>query len=164
MKSTTALLIALSLAGCASTSEADGRDLLAQRTFLGADKAEVWEAVLANLRANDIPVVVADFERGRIRARQHNYLNERWAACTDLDRRNFDPLSPANLGIRSAPLYRGVDLKVEVKETATGTRLALDPRYTDVGRDYGRREYAVQIRCRSTGILEQALFTAIGNR
>ena len=131
-----------------------------ERDYSGVTKAEVWEAVISSLEANDIPVIASDFERGKIRARQHNYLNGLWAACPSLDTPNFNPLSPANLRGRAWPLYRGVDLRLEITGTATGTQLALDPRYYNVGRDYGRREFAIQVHCRSTGILEQVLFKA----
>ncbi|MDH3660724.1 MAG: hypothetical protein OEU92_12000 [Alphaproteobacteria bacterium] len=155
-------LLALMLAACISTTEAGTRGLSAEQVYAGTSKAEVWQAVMKSLEANDLPVVAADFERGKIRARQHNYLDVRFAACPNLDNRSFDPLSPANFGVRSAPLYRGVDLRLEISETETGTRLSLDPRYYNVGRDLGRREFAIQIHCRSTGVLEQALFTAAG--
>lgn len=159
MKLTTPLL-ALMLTGCIPATEAGTRPPLSERVYLGSTKAEVWQSVMTSLEANDIPVVAADYDRGRIRARQHNYLNGRFAACPNIDRRSFDPLSPANLGIRAAPLHRGVDLRVEIAGTATGTRLSLDPRYTHVGRDDGRRAFAFQIDCRSTGVLEQTLFNA----
>lgn len=153
-------LLALLLTGCAPLAEAGTRELPVQRIYADATKAEVWDAVMTSLRANDLPVVAADFRQGKIRVRQHNYLNGRWAACPNIDRRSFDPLAPANLGIRTAPLYRGVDLRLEITATKTGTRLALDPRFFDVGRDDGRRAFAFQTRCRSTGILEQALIDA----
>ncbi len=163
MKSKT-ILLALLLIGSLPMTEAGSDELPVQQVYPHATKAEVWQSVMASLRAQDLPVVANDFERGKIRVRQHNYLDARWAACPTIDRVSFDPLSPVNLGIRSAPLYRGTDLRLQVTETATGTQLALDPRYSDVGRDYGRRRFAVQIACRSTGVLEQALFTAAGTR
>lgn len=157
-----AAMVTLMLIGWVPVAQAgSGSSPLIERSFAGQSKAELWAAVLASLRHNDIPVVAADFKRGKIRARQHNYLNGRWAACPNLDRRSFDPASPANLGVRSAPLYRGVDLRLEITKTATGTQLALDPRYYNVGRDDGRRAFAIQVRCRSTGVLEQTLFTAV---
>ena len=159
MKSMTVLLALLLMSGAAIT-KAGSEELPVRQVYAHMTKAEVWQSVMAGLRANDLPVVGADFQRGKIRVRQHNYLDNRWAACPNIDRVRFDPLSPVNIGIRSAPLYRGVDLRLEVTETATGTQLALDPRYTDVSRDYGRRSFAVQIRCRSTGVLEQILFKA----
>lgn len=158
------LLLPLILTACVSTTEAGTRGPLAEHVYASASKADVWQAVMASLEENDLPVVAADFERGKIRARQHNYLDRRFAACPNLDNRSFDPLSPANLRGRSWPLYRGVDLRLEITGTETGTRLSLDPRYTDVGRDYGRRDFAIQVRCRSTGVLEQALFSAAGSR
>ncbi|MEM7041328.1 MAG: hypothetical protein AAF543_00820 [Pseudomonadota bacterium] len=159
-----AAALALALFGCAPTTDAGAEQPVAERIYAGANKADVWKAVVNALDANDLPVVAADVERGKIRVRQHNYLDRRFAACPSLDSRSFDPVSPVNLGVRSAPLYRGTDLRIEITETETGIRLALDPRYTDVGRDYGRREFALQIRCRTTGVLEQALFTAADNQ
>ncbi len=161
MKSVTTLL-ALLLIGSAPMNEASSEDLRVREVYPHVTKAEAWQSVMAGLSANDLPVTSADFERGNIRVRQHNYLDNRWAACPNIDRLSFDPLSPVNINIRSAPLYRGVDLRLEITETATGTQLALDPRYSDVGRDYGRRAFAFQVRCRSTGVLEQILFTAVG--
>ncbi|MGI9417271.1 MAG: hypothetical protein ACR2RA_05470 [Geminicoccaceae bacterium] len=158
----TASFFALMLTGCAPVTEAGIDNPRAERIFAGATKTEVWQAVMTSLEASDLPVVAADFDQGKIRARQHNYLDRRWAACPSPDLRSFDPLSPVNLGARSSPLYRGVDLRLEVAETETGTRLALDPRYSDVGRDDGRSTFAFQISCRSTGVLEQTLFTAAG--
>lgn len=157
-------LFALILISCAPVTEAGTERPLAEQVYSGATKAEVWEAVMSSLEAHDLPVVAADFDRGKIRARQHGYLNRRFAACPNIDIRSFDPLSPANLRVRSSPLYRGVDLRLEITGTETGTRLALDPRYTDVDRDDGRREFAIQIRCRSTGVLEQKLFDAADDR
>lgn len=154
--------LALIIIGCLPTAEAGTPQLYAEQGFSGTTKAEVWKAVMTSLEENDLPVVAADFERGKIRVRQHNYLDGRFAACPNIDRRNVNPLSPANLGSRSWPLYRGVDLRLEISGTETGTRLSLDPRYYDVGRDDGRRAFAIQIRCRSTGVLEQILFTAAG--
>ena len=162
MKSTT-LLLALLLTGAPMT-QAGSEQLPVQQVYPHATKTEVWQSVMAGLRANDLPVLAADFERGKVRVRQHNYLDSRWAACPTVDQVSFDPLSPVNLGIRSAPFYRGTDLRLEITETATGTQLALDPRFSDVGRDYGRRSFAFQIRCRSTGVLEQALLTAANTR
>jgi hypothetical protein len=105
-------------------------------------------------------VVAADFEQGVIRARQHNYLNQAWASCWPAHRRSFDPTHGSNLRVRSSPLYRGVDLRLEITETPSGVRLALDPHYSNVGRDTQRRRFAFQIPCQSTGVLEQELFTA----
>lgn len=155
-------LFALVLIGCMPAMTAGAGTAFDQQAYAGATKADVWNAVMTSLAVNDLPVVGADFERGKIRARQHGYLDRRWAACPTVDRRSFDPLSPANLGVRSSPLYRGVDLRLEITETATGIRLALDPRFSDVGRDGGRRNFAFQFRCRSTGVLEQVLFSAAG--
>ncbi len=152
--------LALAVLGGLTALPVSAGGLGAERVYSGATKAEVWQAVISSLEANDIPVVASDFEHGKIRARQHNYLDGRWAACPSLDAPNFNPLSPANLRGRSWPLYRGVDLRLEITGTETGTQLALDPRYYNVGRDYGRREFAIQVRCRSTGILEQMLFSA----
>lgn len=152
--------LALAMLGCLTALPVNAGGLGVERVYSGTTKAEVWEAVIASLEANDIPVVASDFERGKIRARQHNYLNGHWAACPSIDAPNFNPLSAANLRGRAWPLYRGVDLRLEITGTATGTQLALAPRYYNVGRDYGRREFAIQVRCRSTGILEQLLFNA----
>lgn len=154
--------LALTVMSCVSAAQVNAGNPNIERVYTGATKADVWQAVVASLEANDIPVIASDFDRGKIRARQHNYLDGRWAACPNLDTANFDPLSPVNLRARTWPLYRGVDLRLEITGTETGTQLALDPRYYNVGRDYGRREFAVQVRCRSTGILEQALFNAAG--
>ena len=99
-------------------------------------------------------------DRARCASGNTNYLNRRWAACPNIDYRSFNPLSPANIGVRTSPLYRGVDLRLEITATETGTRLAMDPRFFDVGRDGGRREYAFQMRCQSTGVLEKVLFDA----
>lgn len=156
-------ILALTLIASVSSAEAGTRSLLAEQAIAGTTKAEAWQAVMASLEANDLPVVASDFERGSIRVRQYNYLDHRFAACPTLDNRDFDPLSSTNLRARSWPLYRGVDLRLEITGTETGIRLALDPRYYDVGRDYGRREFAVQISCRSTGVLEQALFSAVSD-
>ena len=155
-------LFALALIGCLPAMTVGAETSFDEQAYAGATKADVWKAVMNSLAANDLPVVGADFERGKIRVRQHNYLNRRWAACPNIDRQSFDPLSPANLGIRSSPLYRGVDLRLEITETATGTRLALDPRFTNVGRDVNRRSFSFQFRCQSTGVLEQVLFSAAG--
>jgi hypothetical protein len=156
-------ILALMLIGSTSALQAGTERWGAEQLYSGKSKETVWQAVMASLEVNDIPVVASDFEQGRIRARQHNYLDGRWAACPNLDRRSVDPLSAANLGARSWPVYRGVDLKLEISGTATGTQLALDPRYYTVGRNYGRqRDFAVQVRCQSTGVLEHALFTAAG--
>lgn len=133
---------------------------LFERLYVGAGKAEVWQAVMASLAANDLPVVGADFQRGKIRARQHNYLNAQWASCFDGSYRSFDPTHSTNLNVRTAPLYRGVDIQLEVTETAKGTRLALNPHYYNVDRDTRRRKFAFQVPCRSTGVLEQVLFDA----
>ena len=154
-------ILAVTLIALVPAAEAGTKRPLAEEAFSGTTKAEAWEAVMASLEANDLPVVASDFKRGKIRVRQHNYLDRRFAACPRLDNRNVNPLSPSNLGARSWPLYRGVDLHLEITGTATGTRLALDPRYYNVDRDYGRRDFAVQVRCRSTGVLEQILFTAV---
>ncbi|MEM9441706.1 MAG: hypothetical protein AAGA73_14765 [Pseudomonadota bacterium] len=154
--------LALTVMSCVSAAGVKADEPSIERVFKGATKDDVWQAVVSSLEANDIPVVASDFDRGKIRARQHDYLDGRWAACPDLDATNFDPLSPANLRSRTWPLYRGVDLRLEITGTETGTQLALDPRYYDVGRDFGRREFAVQVRCQSTGVLEQALFNAAG--
>lgn len=157
------LLIALMaplLVGCISVGLAEPREPPFQKIYPQAGKTEVWQSVMASLAKSDLPVVGADFERGRIRARQHNYLNAHWASCPDTNLRSFDPTHPTNLRARSWPLYRGVDLRLEITETAEGTRLTLDPRYYNVGRDSGRREFAFQVPCRSTGILEQVLFSA----
>ncbi|MEZ5933801.1 MAG: hypothetical protein R3F54_17985 [Alphaproteobacteria bacterium] len=157
-------ILAMMLIGGASTLQAGTERWGTEQVYSGKSKESVWQAVIASLEANDIPVVASDFEHGRIRATQSDYLDERWAACPNLDRRDVDPLAPANLGTRSWPLYRGVDLQLEITGTETGTQLALDPRYYTVGRDYGRqRDLAVQVRCRSTGVLEHALFTAAGD-
>ncbi len=150
---------ALWLGGVAIGS-AEPAGSLFERLYVDASKAEVWQAVMASLAANDLPVVGADFERGKIRARQHNYLNAQWASCFDGSYRSFDPTHPTNLNVRSAPLYRGVDIRLEVTETDNGTRLALNPHYYDVDRDTRRREFAFQVPCRSTGVLEQVLFDA----
>lgn len=163
MKSISAL-VALTLIGCMPAIHVGADELGVEQVYAGTTKAEVWKAVLDSLETNDIPVVASDFERGKIRARQHNYLNGLWAACPNLDRANVDPLAPANLRGRSWPLYRGVDLRLEITGTETGTQLLLDPRYYNVGRDYGRREFAIQVPCRSTGVLEHALFTAAKTR
>ncbi|MEM8951836.1 MAG: hypothetical protein AAGA21_00565 [Pseudomonadota bacterium] len=160
----TATILTLTLIALVPAAEAGAKRLVAEQAFSGTTKAEAWKAVMASLEANDLPVIASDFERGQIRVRQHNYLDRRFAACPSLDNRNFNPLSPSNIGARSWPLYRGVDLRLEITGTATGTRLALDPRYYNVGRDEGRREFAVQVRCRSTGVLEKILFTAVENR
>jgi hypothetical protein len=154
--------LALAMLGCVPAFQVDAGGPGVERVYAEATKAEVWQAVMTSLEANDIPVVASDFERGKIRARQHNYLNGRWAACPSLDGPDFDPLSPANLRGRAWPLYRGVDLRLEIVGTETGTQLALNPRYYNVGRDYGRRAFAIQVRCRSTGVLEHVLFKAAG--
>lgn len=153
-------VLALLMTGCSFVSLADTQELPLKHTYTDSTKAEVWENVLASLRANDLPVTASDFRRGKIRVRQYNYLNYRWAACPNIDIRSFDPLSPANFGIRASPLYRGVDLRLEIIGTEAGTRLSMDPRFFDVGRDGGRREYAFQMRCQSTGVLERTLFRA----
>ncbi len=134
-----------------------------QRVYPGVDKAKVWQSVMLSLAQQDLPVVTADFDHGKIRARQHDYLNTAWAHCAPGYRRSFDPTHASNLRVRSAPLYRGVDLKLDISETAEGTTLSLDPSYTNVGRDTQRREFAFQTPCRSTGILEQILFAAPGD-
>jgi hypothetical protein len=157
------LSLALAFVICASASGAENLNPYAHRTFTDATKADVWQSVIASLSTHDLPVVSADFKHGKIRARQHNYLNALWASCPPIDRRSFDPIATSNLGIRSAPLYRGVDLRLEVIETETGTQLSLDPRYYNVGRDNGRREFSFQTRCQSTGVLENALFNAAGS-
>lgn len=156
-------ILALALIGSVATMDAGAEPSSVERTYVGTSKAEVWQAVVTTLEANGLPVTAESFEHGEIRARRHDDFERRWAACPKLDTRSFDPLSPANLGVRSSPLYRGVDLRLEITETTTGTRLTLDPRYFDVGRDNGRRAFAVQISCRSTGVLEQALFTSVTN-
>lgn len=156
-------VLALMLLGCVHTTKADTERFAEEQAYPGKTKAAVWQAVMASLERHDLPVTASDFERGKIRARQHNYLNGRWAACPSLDQRSFNPLAPANLRARSWPLYRGVDLRLQIVETETGTQLTLDPRYYNVGRDYGRlRDFAVQVPCQSTGVLEHALFTAAG--
>ena len=146
--------------GAPSAGMAEPGGSLFERLYVGTGKAEVWQAVMASLAANDLPVVGADFERGKIRARQHNYLNAQWASCYDGSHRSFDPTHPTNLNVRSAPLYRGVDIRLEITETTKGTRLALNPHYYDVDRDSQHREFAFQVPCRSTGVLEQVLFDA----
>lgn len=161
MKSLLAVVIALLLSASASVGFADESYASSvQRVYPGVSKAELWQSVMTSLANHDLPVVASDFERGKIRARQHNYLNRAWAHCASINRRTFSPTDVTNLRARSAPIYRGVDLKLEILETADGALLALTPRYSNVDRDYGRRSFALQIPCQSTGILEQALFTA----
>lgn len=148
------------LCGCVSIGLAEPKGPSVQRSYFGVGKEEVWQSVMATLARHDLPVVASDFEQGKIRARQHNYLNAAWASCASTDRRSFDPTHVTNLGLRASPLYRGVDLRIEIDETDRGTTLSLRPRYSDVTRDYGRRAFAFQIPCQSTGVLEQALFRA----
>ena len=153
-------IIGLLMSSAASTGFASPGASSNQRVYPGVDKAEVWQSIMLSLAEHDLPVVTADFDHGKIRARQHDYLNAAWAHCAPSYRRSFDPTHATNLRARSAPLYRGVDLKLDISETAGGTILSLEPSYTNVGRDTRRREFAFQIPCRSTGILEQILFTA----
>ena len=161
MKSTVfAIVASFLLSGCISIGLADAGEPSVQRNYLGLSKAEVWQSVMTRLAEQDIPVVASDFERGKIRARQHNYLNAAWASCVPGYHRSFDPTHVTNLRARSWPLYRGVDLRVEIIETDQGTTLSLKPRFSNVDRDSQRREFAFQIPCQSTGVLEQALFSA----
>lgn len=163
MKSLFAATIGFLLSGGVSIGLAEPVVSSVQRVYPDASKADVWQAVMTDLASHDLPIVTADFERGKIRARQHNYLNTAWARCASTYRRSFDPTHTTNLRARSAPIYRGVDLRLEIVETAMGTTLSLSPSYSNVGRDHGRRAFAFQIPCQSTGVLEQALFTASGN-
>jgi len=163
MKSTVfAIVISFSflLSSTISIGSADAGTSSIQRTYLGISKDDVWQSVMTRLAEQDIPVVASDFERGKIRARQHNYLNTAWASCASGHRRSFDPTHVTNLRARSSPLYRGVDLRLEIVETDQGITLSLNPRYSNVTRDTQRRAFAFQIPCRSTGVLEQTLFAA----
>lgn len=161
MKSLFAVVIALliSISGSISFAEEPYASPV-QQVYPGVSKAELWQSVMKSLANHDLPVVASDFERGKIRARQHNYLNRAWAHCASTNRRSFSPTNVTNLRSRSAPIYRGVDLMLEILDTADGALLALTPRYSNVDRDYGRRSFAFEVPCQSTGILEQALFAA----
>lgn len=158
----TAMAIAASflLSSCISIGLADAGASSIQRTYPGLSKDDVWQSVMTRLAEQDIPVVASDFERGKIRARQHNYLNAAWASCVPGYHRSFDPTHVSNLRARSSPLYRGVDLRLEIVESDEGTILSLSPRYSTVDRDTQRRQFAFQIPCQSTGVLEQVLFSA----
>lgn len=160
MKSLVAAAIGVLLSGSVSISLAEPDASSVQRIYPGASKAAIWQSVMTSLGRQDLPVVASDFEHGKIRARQHNYLNRAWASCAPTYRRSFDPIHPTNLRVRSSPIYRGVDLKLEIAETAEGAILSLTPSYSNVGRDDGRRAFAFQMPCQSTGVLEQTLFAA----
>lgn len=164
MKSVPVVIIGFLLSSYLSISHAEPDPSSIQRVYDGVGKSEVWQSVMASLKKQDLPVVASDFERGKIRARQHNYLNAAWASCPNSYTRFFDPAHPTNLNLRSSPLYRGVDLKLEIAETAGDTTLSLKPSYTNAVSDTRRRTFAFQVSCKSTGILEQTLFAAAGDR
>jgi hypothetical protein len=123
------------------------------------DKTVVWDKILQFLRANDITVRHADFERGTIEADRLNYQDAGWAECelaigTD---RSSDTPRPRRARQR---IDRSLSLAIAVRETDAATDVTLDARFTE-RQVHPWRNLPFQTGCVSKGVLEKALLDAI---
>jgi hypothetical protein len=123
------------------------------------DKALVWDKILQFLRANDITVRRADFERGTIEADRLNYQDAGWAECelaigTD---RSGDTPRPRRARQR---IDRSLSLAIAVRETDAATDVTLDARFTE-RQVHPWRNLPFRTGCVSKGVLEKTLLDAI---
>jgi hypothetical protein len=146
------------LAGCQMVPADAETAATVSRDYDQRDKQALWDALLAALEQNDIPVIQADFAAGKIHARQVRYLNPEWARCSY--GRVFDPMHVTNKFARAWPLFQGTDLRMAVTEEGEQARLTIRPAFFDRQMDSDFRTFPYQVPCRSTGVLEQALLDA----
>ncbi len=149
-------LLAVLISGCQTPPPV--YDVDQARSYAKAQDV-IWDEILVFLERNRIVPTSADPERGRLEAERHAFEDRGWADCepawvTDNSSNSARPT-------RARPIARDLRLRVALEETTDRTDVALEARFTEQQID-PYRNLAFTQRCRSKGVLEQALLDALG--
>jgi hypothetical protein len=119
-----------------------------------------WDRILQFLQANDLTVLQANPDQGRIEAERQNYQDTAgWAEC-ELARatdRSSDTPRPRRARQR---VDRSVSLTIGVREAGAATEVAIDDTFTET-QIHPWRNLPFETGCISRGVLEKSLLDAI---
>lgn len=122
------------------------------------DVAAVWPELVDTIKAKGLTIVEADQASGRLVADLIDYDDRGWAACRPA--RVIDRHDDKSRRDRGRPVNRQLRLDVQLDGTSGGSEVAMRA-------DFSERQInpfknlPFQVRCRSTGELERAVFEAL---